>query len=308
MRKCPYCGAEIQEDTIYCKSCKRSLIASPGSSLDPWPSLPITILMSLVVLLLVFLLAFDLYQLQPVYAGVFALVVSLLLGFMAARGRYAFPGLRQYLVSMLISLVPLVGTLYSIFFAARYAAGRRGLRLSLIGLLMLVVLVVVVLNGNLSNLPFDLPIGSLLARSNQPTGTPIPTLVISLTPPSATRSVRPTGNASPSPAATQTPASQPGQLPPDCIAWDQVTSEMVGSKVCVYGDYLGFSQKGDDTWVLTFSEEPGTFQVWSSPKRPIENFLPPEGETCVVATGWLKTSGVRPIIILGPQGELEGCP
>jgi hypothetical protein len=232
-----------------------------------------------------------------------------LLGFLAARGRYAFPGLRQYLVSMLISLVPLIGTLYSVFFAARYVAGRRTLRLSLIGLLMLVLVLVVVLNGNLlDRLPFDLPIAGLLARNDRSTATPIPTLVISITPPSATRTVQPTGNASPTSAATLTPAAQTGQLPADCVAWDQVTSEMVGSKVCVYGEYLDFSQKQDETWVLSFSKDPGTFQVWSTPKRPIERYLPPEGETCVVATGWLKTSGVRPIIILGPQGELAACP
>jgi hypothetical protein len=306
MKKCPYCGKDIQDDTIFCKYCKRSLINSPGSSLDPWPPLAITILMSLVVLLLVFLLTFDLYRLQPPLAGLFVLLVSLMLGFLAARGRYQFPGLRQYLVSMLVALFPVVGALYSIFFAARYVAGRRPLRLSLIGLLMLVLLLVVLFN---SNLALNLPLGGLLARNDQPTHTPIPTLVISFTPPSATGAPRATDSAAPSLAAlTNTPAAQSGALAADCVHWDQVSSDLVGTKVCVYGDYLGYSQKQDETWVLSFSDQAGAFQVWSPAKRPIQRFLPPEGQTCVVATGWLKTSGVRPIIILGPQGELSPCP
>jgi hypothetical protein len=305
MRKCPYCGAEIPEDTIYCRVCKRSLISSPGSSLDPWPPLPITILMSLVVLLLVFLLTFDLYRLQPVLAGFFVLLASLLLGFLAARGRYAFPGLRQYLVSMLISLIPLIGTLYSAFFAARYAAGRRGLRLSLIALLMVVVLSVAFLNSNLAE---RLPVAGLLARY-QVTPTPVLTLVVPTSQPTSTTAPRtPTRPASSPTAPADTPVAETGALPVDCIPWDQLTPEMVGEKVCATGDYLDYTQKKDETWVLSFSEDPGTFQVWSSPKRPIERFLPPEGEKCVVATGWLKTSGVRLIIIIGAQGELGPCP
>lgn len=78
--------------------------------------------------------------------------------------------------------------------------------------------------------------------------------------------------------------------------------------MCFYVDDLEYSQKADDTWVLSISQSPGTFQVWSPPKRPIERLLPPEGEQCVVVTGWLKTSGVAPDHHPRPAGGVGGVP
>jgi hypothetical protein len=92
-----------------------------------------------------------------------------------------------------------------------------------------------------------------------------------------------------------------------CLQWATVTQEIVGQNVCVYGEYLSISQKQDNAYVMSFSDQPGTFQVWSYPK-PFDPYLPKNGDRCVVIRGWMKTSGVRPIMILGAQGKLESCP
>jgi hypothetical protein len=75
---------------------------------------------------------------------------------------------------------------------------------------------------------------------------------------------------------------------------------------CVYGEYLEYYQRSDDTWVLVFSEDPGSFQVWSNP-RPMDYYLQTIGDRCVMVTGNLQSNGVRPFIILGSRGLLKGC-
>jgi hypothetical protein len=271
--------------------------------------------MTVVVLLLVFLFGFSLYRLSPVLAGVFYLLVSLLLGFLAARGRYDFPSLRQYLVSMIIALVPIVGTIYSAVFTARYAEHQRTLRLSLLVALMLSLLLALFIGTNLGE-RFNL--GDLSARLPI---SPTAEETLEATPKPSTATAKSTGGGateggsptSPAPESASTEDAQPSATPrppqvgDECLPWDQVNMDMVGQKLCVYGDYLEYYQKGDGSWVLVFSQDPGTFQVWSSAKRPMELLVPRDGSTCVEARGWLQTSGVRPIIIVNPV-DIGPCP
>ena len=86
----------------------------------------------------------------------------------------------------------------------------------------------------------------------------------------------------------------------------EVTVDHVSQKGCVYGEYERLYQKDDQTYVMTFGEGEGSFQLWSWPK-PMERYLPEGGGRCVVARGWIKTSGVRPIIILRTADTLESC-
>jgi len=280
-------------------------------------ALPV-ILMTVVLLLSIFLLGFSLYRLNPVIAGVFLLLASLLLGFLAARGRYTFPNLRQYLVSIIIALVPLIGTIYSAIFAARYAAYQRALRLFLLIVLMLSLLLALLLGTNLGE-RFNL--GGLTARLQRSPTAEATTEAASTQPVATAESTAGGSRPSPSPnptagAEAESPATEAAQpsatprpaLPSDeCLPWDQVTMDMVGQKMCIYGDYLEYYQKDDGSWVLVFSQDPGTFQVWASRDRPMELLVPRDGSTCVEVRGWLRTSGIRPIMLIAPI-DIVPCP
>ena len=88
MKKCPYCGEEIQDDTIFCRFCRRSLVNEPVSRpLGSGSPVLGLVLITVVLLLIVLLFGFSLFQLSPALAGVFYLLASFVLGVMAARGR-----------------------------------------------------------------------------------------------------------------------------------------------------------------------------------------------------------------------------
>jgi hypothetical protein len=119
-----------------------------------------------------------------------------------------------------------------------------------------------------------------------------------------------TGTAVPSLTPTQpqpTPSATLAAAIPECAEWSQVTLDQLDQKMCVFGEYVRQYQRDDGTYVMVFSEDPGTFQVWSYPKA-FEWYLKGVDSTCVMARGWIQTSGVRPIIILGSKGTLEPCP
>lgn len=304
MKNCPHCGEELADDTIYCGFCNRSLVDAPGRPLDEGPSPILTLLMTAVILLLLFLLALGLYQIKPLFAALFALFASLLLAFLGTRGRYLSPGLRQYLLTFLISLIPLVGTMYVTVFAARYAASSRPLRIALGVTVLLSAGLVVLLNFNLDVVQEAL---ASLQRTPTPTLTAAPTRTPSRkkATPTPLPNLTTTGTITPQPTDTRSPVIPVG----DCMLWSQVTLDHLDLKTCVTGDYIRYYQKGDGSWVLAFSDDPGTFQVWSAAKRPMELLVPRDGSTCVVASGWILTSGVRPIIIVGTKGgTLEPCP
>ncbi len=94
---------------------------------------------------------------------------------------------------------------------------------------------------------------------------------------------------------------------PGCIFWDEVEAQQVGKEVCVQGEYLRTFEREDGTIVMAFSEAPGSFQVWTTGKS-FERSLEGIQGNCVMARGWLMTSGVRPMIILGKNHKLEACP
>lgn len=117
--------------------------------------------------------------------------------------------------------------------------------------------------------------------------TPTDTLAPTVTPPPATATVTPSSNG--------------------CLNWSEVRMEDVNRKICVEGEFIRHFQREDGTYVMLFSEDAGTFQVWSFPK-PFEWYLKGKDKNCVIVEGWVQTSGVRPIIILGSKGTLEACP
>lgn len=110
------------------------------------------------------------------------------------------------------------------------------------------------------------------------------------------------------PTATQLPATatEPGAFP-DCYEWQSVSLDLLGEQICVYGEYIRSFRRDDATYVMVFSEDPGTFQLWSYPK-PFDWYMKGSDSTCIIARGWVQTSGVRPVIILGSKGTMEACP
>jgi hypothetical protein len=305
MGKCPYCGAEISEGAVYCPTCHRSLMIGGYSRWAMSSSRPRAMgsfLLAIVLLLVLVLPGYVLFALQPEVAGVYALFASLMLGWLGARGRYDLPTTRQYLLTMFIALIPVVGTAYALYFAGSYLAQRRGLRVLAYVVLLIGLGLLLLMQIGMGE--FDLQ-GALAQLRRQATPTPLltPTPVPTATlPPSATQRPSPTVRLSATPSAE---SESPGLS--DCLLWSEVTIDLVGQEACVHGDYSSVFQKQDGTYVLSFSDEPGTFQVWSSP-RPIQPYLPQDGSLCVVVRGWIKTSGVRPIVVIGSQGKLEGCP
>jgi len=123
----------------------------------------------------------------------------------------------------------------------------------------------------------------------------------------ATAETRPTASPSPVPTDTASPVTPAPPLQPGCLGWEQVSQSQLGQEICVQGTYLREYQKEDGVYVMVFSEQPGSFQVWSA-KRPFSYYLPAPGPACVIVRGWLMTSGVRPLIMLGKGGTMEACP
>jgi len=307
MTKCPYCGIEIQDGATICWVCQRRQVidvddkktrTEPASAPPPLFSFAIAILLLLTLALVGVMISEE----SPEIAALFALIFSLFLGWMGARGRYTTPTLRQYLVTMLIALVPVLGTAYAAFFTGRYLAQNRMLRISFYLVVFLSILMFVFWSNNQGKFDYK----NLLVFLNR-ASTSIPTAYSSAFPSST-----PLPPASSSPTQTSTSIPTPKETPlstglEECIPWSSVTMAMVGQNLCVNGDYFKISQKQDQTYVLSFSDETGTFQVWSYPK-PFEPYLSKDGNRCVVIRGWIITSGVRPIVVIGPKGKLEPCP
>lgn len=129
----------------------------------------------------------------------------------------------------------------------------------------------------------------------------VPVAVATQTPIVTPTVVHPPTATQPSPTATEPAAF------PDCYEWQSVSLDLLGEQICVHGEYLRHFRRDDATYVMVFSEDPGTFQVWSYPK-PFDWYMQGSDSTCIVARGWVQTSGVRPVIILGSKGSMEACP
>ena len=306
MSKCPFCGAEIPEGITNCWVCQRQLVykestarAKQGHGSTVIASFLLGFLLFLTLALLGYMLSF----LDVRLTGLYALFINLLLGGLGAKGRYSTPTLRQTLVTLLIGLVPILGTAYITFFSGRSLATNRGMRFTIY--LALVVSLALLVFWKVRAGEFDLAgrVTYLFHHLNTPTPSSTPTATqISIPTPNATIRSSPIATSSP----TVTLVALESHLE-DCVYWSSVTLDWVGKNTCVYGDYLNISQKQDKTYVLNFSGEPGTFQVWSYPK-PFEPYLPKDGSHCVVIRGWIQTSGIRPIVVIGPKGKIEPCP
>ena len=306
MSKCPHCGVEIQEGATTCWICQRRQIYQD----DTWESRSRSLarrsaigsfLLAIVIILAFGLFSYVLFEWNARLAGLFALFFSLLIGWLGTRGRYILPNLRQYLLTMLISLLPVLGTAYALFFTGSYLTEKRILRYLLYSCSILGV--ALLLSWKVYQGEYDLR-GALSFFMSTETPVPTSTSPVTRTQPPTPSAIPPTSTV---PVPTQPTATIENPALAGCLQWSTVTQEIVGQNVCVYGEYLSISQKQDNTYVMSFSDQPGTFQVWSFPK-PFDPYLPKNGSLCVIIRGWMKTSGVRPIMILGAQGALEPCP
>jgi hypothetical protein len=192
--------------------------------------------------------------------------------------------------------------LYGIYYAARSMARVKGTRFALYFLLLGMALVAFLYYSDFQGIVT----GQAVAAQDTPVATEAPEATATQRPkPTSTKKVQPTAEAT-------EPAEEPEEIEgaprvvSDCTHWSEVTSDMVGVQSCVYGEYLDIFQKQDDVYVMSFSEEPGTFQIWSWPK-PVEMYIPDEGSRCVVVRNLMKTSGIRPIMILRTSSTLDSC-
>jgi hypothetical protein len=118
----------------------------------------------------------------------------------------------------------------------------------------------------------------------------------------------PTSTLAPTETSTPTAVPEPTLTPtrPECIGWQEVTLNDVDSTLCVQGEYQREYLRDDGTYVMVFSEEVGSFQIWAYGK-PFSWYLQGVETQCVVARGKIYTSGVRPIMIFGRIGQMESC-
>jgi hypothetical protein len=113
--------------------------------------------------------------------------------------------------------------------------------------------------------------------------------------------------------AEETPTSQattgagvllPTPRPTDrnCYAWDEITLEMAGQRICAYGELKRWFRVDEIPYVAIFSEDVGTFAIIDR-EQTYSNY--PQG-TCITTTGEVEVMrGTRPFI--EAQGDLETC-
>ncbi len=112
----------------------------------------------------------------------------------------------------------------------------------------------------------------------------------------------------PFPTVTNTiePTITPTNVKDGCIPWSSVNLEDVGKETCVQGTYLREEVRQDGVRILTFGENDGAFQVWSS-SRPFSWYLKDYQFRCMLFRGIILTTGVRPIMILRSNSKVEVC-
>ncbi|MFC1879226.1 hypothetical protein ACFLZW_04875 [Chloroflexota bacterium] len=326
---CPHCGQGAPASAFICPHCSKNLLQDVSAeAFDEYaefekPPLMRTLLTAAALALLLFLAGFTLLDIDTLfgradlalYARYSLLAIAILfLAVFAARGRRPKPTALNYLVNFVIVIIPVIGTLYGLFYAGRALANRK-LPRALIYVLLMVVAVAAFLRyggteivvNTMERFNIGQPAATEIAMTTeepQPTATKAPTK----TPTAEDDSediTEETEEPTEAPDGTEEPAAAPDVA--DCVLWSDVTLDDVGSQMCVYGEFIRTYKKEELTWVMVFSEEPGVFQLWSTPKD-IAAYLPEDGSTCIMATGWIKTTGIRPMIILRIYDELQVCP
>jgi hypothetical protein len=328
---CPHCGELAPASAFICPHCNKNLLQDVSAkAFDEFadfekPPLARTLLVASALALLLFLSGLILLDYETIFGRsdlanyaryTFLVIAILFLAIFAARGRRPNPKPLNYLVALVIVVIPLIGTLYGLFYAGRALAKRRLAR-TLVYVLLLILAATVFLGYGGDQIAadaferLDLTFLNFLNQDStqylptieptQPSTTPIPTKA-----PTKQRTTEPANE----PAAEIEPTEQEASPTTDitgCIPWSEVTLDDVDRELCVYGNFTRTFKKDENTWVMIFSEEPGAFQIWSYPKD-IAAYLPEDGATCIMARGWIKTTGVRPFIELRIFDELLPCP
>jgi len=159
----------------------------------------------------------------------------------------------------------------------------RGI-LSLLIVIVLAVGVIVLIVG-----PGKQFVGSLLTPEVTPTA--------SLTP---TR--EPVFAATLPPLTTDTPDSQAGTGPGNCVHWDQVTESDLGKTMCVYGELKRWWRVSSELpFIAIFSEETGTFAFYDYEEE--HNI---KSGTCIIATGEIERRYGR--LFINVADTLDFCP
>lgn len=131
--------------------------------------------------------------------------------------------------------------------------------------------------------------------------TPSPETVAAEIKPTATNVIEtPTSQATTS-VGVLLPTPRPTQR--DCYLWDEITLDMVGQRLCAYGELKRWFRVSDDIpYMAIFSEELGTFAIIDR-QITYPDYL--QG-TCITTTGEVELMrGTRPFI--EAQGDLETC-
>ncbi len=268
---------------------------------DKEPNVTPSALMGVVLLALFILLGFILLFPEPIFPFaefIYPFIAIVILSLLGSRGRFDSPSLNQYLITFLIALIPVVGTLYVAYFAGISITRYRVLMFSLPSLLLLLIMVILLKEVNLESL-------SKLARGSDITTTTslVSSTVNTPTPSTSTSVITPTNN----PETLLTEIAPTASNLTDCNLWSDITVARVGEELCVYGEYQQIIERSDGTHVMTFSDETGSFNIWSNPK-PMWWYLEEINGKCIMVEGQIITSGIRPIIMLGSQDTLEECP
>jgi hypothetical protein len=268
---------------------------------DNEPNVVSSALMGVVLLALFILIGFILLFPEPAFPFaefIYPFITIIILSLLGSRGRFDSPTLTQYIVTFLIALIPILGTLYVAYYAGISITRYRVLILSLLSLLLLLIMVILLKEVNLDTLSkfsrgSQLPTATLLASPTEKIATSTTSTTI----------IAPTETLETLATEIETAITNPV----GCYSWSEITIDRVGEELCVYGEYDQIVERTDGTHVMNFSSDPGSFNIWSYPK-PLWWYLETIDGKCIMVEGQIITSGIRPIIMLGSQDTIMECP